>query len=150
MTNTETGSGEGQGKRRFPSEMTNTETGSGEGQGKRRFPSGMTNGTEVAVVRTSAVEGRGIEELRRAILEALRAVPPSADTLPVTNLRQHGAVTAALAALGSAQAGISAAVPHEMQLLDLHECLDALDALTGTTHTEEILGVIFSSFCIGK
>jgi tRNA modification GTPase len=150
MTNTETGSGEGEGKRRFPSGMTNTETGSGEGQGKRRFPSGMTNGTEVAVVRTSAVEGRGIEELRRAILEALRAVPPSADTLPVTNLRQHGAVTAALAALGSAQAGISAAVPHEMLLLDLHECLDALDALTGTTHTEEILGVIFSSFCIGK
>jgi len=99
---------------------------------------------------TSAVEGTGIESLRRAILEALQAVPASADTVPVTNLRQHGAVVGALQALQSAQAAMLAAMPHEMLLLDLHECLNALDALTGTTHTEEILNLIFSSFCIGK
>jgi len=123
---------------------------------RSRFPSGMTNKTQerlharVAVVATSAVDGTGIEELRQAILEALEAVPPPADTVPLTNLRQHEAVTKALQALDSAQAGMQATVPHEMLLLDLHECLKALDELTGTTHTEEILNLIFSSFCIGK
>jgi len=124
---------------------------------KRRFPSGMTNKvngmtskSSVVDVRTSALDGTGIEELRRAILGALEAVPPSADTVPITNLRQQGAVAAALQAVRSAQAGMRAAVPHEMLLLDLHECLNSLDLLTGTTHTEEILSLIFSSFCIGK
>ena len=101
-------------------------------------------------VRTSAVVGTGIDELRRAILAALQAVPVSSDTVPVTNLRQHGAVSAALQALQSARDGMETAVPHEMLLLDLHECLQALDALTGSTRTDEILNLIFASFCIGK
>ncbi len=101
-------------------------------------------------VATSATKDVGIEELRGAILSELRAVPASADTVPLTNLRQHGAVTAALQALRSAQVGLETAVPDEMLLLDLHECLSALDSLTGTTHTEEILNLIFSTFCIGK
>ena len=101
-------------------------------------------------VATSAKDGTGIDELRVAILKALQAVPASADTVPLTNLRQHGAISAALQSLRSAQAGMQTAVPHEMLLLDLHECLSALDLLTGTTHTDEILNLIFASFCIGK
>ena len=99
---------------------------------------------------TSAWDGTGIEELRLAILGEMQAVPGAADTVPLTNLRQHGAITAALRSLRSAQSGLDSAIPHEMLLLDLHECLGALDTLTGSTHTEEILNLIFSSFCIGK
>lgn len=101
-------------------------------------------------VETSAKEGTGIEELRQAILGELQAVPVSGDTAPLTSLRQHGAVAAALLSLRSAQTGMEVTVPHEMLLLDLHECLDALDSLTGATHTEEILNLIFTRFCIGK
>ena len=107
-----------------------------------RFPGGY--------VATSAKEGTGIEELRLAILSEVQAVPASADTAPLTNLRQHGVVTAALQALRAAKAGVHAGFPHEMLLLDLHECLHALDTLTGTTHTDDILKLIFASFCIGK
>ncbi len=105
---------------------------------------------EVEVVETSAVAGWGIEELRGAILGALQAVPVAADTVAVTNLRQQGAIVAALGAMEAAKRGLSEGMPHEMLLLDLHEALGALDGLTGTTSTEEILGVIFGSFCIGK
>jgi len=102
------------------------------------------------MVATSAVEGTGIEELRQAILSALQTTLPDSDTVPLTNLRQHQAITTALAAVRSAEQGAAASVPHEMLLLDLHECLHALDTLTGTTHTDEILNLIFSTFCIGK
>jgi tRNA modification GTPase len=102
------------------------------------------------VVETSAVEGTGIEELRAAVLGALKAIAPEADTAPLTNMRQHGAIGAALRSVRAARSGVEHMVPHEMVLIDLHEALGALDTLTGTTHTEEILGVIFSRFCIGK
>lgn len=37
-----------------------------------------------------------------------------------------------------------------MLLLDLYESLHALDILTGTTTSDDILHLIFSKFCIGK
>jgi tRNA modification GTPase len=110
-------------------------------------------GTELqglVAVETSAVEGTGIEELRAAVLGRLRAIAPGADTAPLTNMRQHQAIAAAVRGVRAAVAGVERAVPHEMALIDLHEALGALDQLTGTTHTEEILGLIFSRFCIGK
>jgi tRNA modification GTPase len=40
--------------------------------------------------------------------------------------------------------------PHEMVLLDLYEALSELNELTGEVVTEDILGRIFSTFCVGK
>jgi tRNA modification GTPase len=37
-----------------------------------------------------------------------------------------------------------------MVLLDLYEGLEALDGLTGATTNDDILQLIFSTFCIGK
>ncbi|WP_342667375.1 tRNA uridine-5-carboxymethylaminomethyl(34) synthesis GTPase MnmE [Edaphobacter aggregans] len=102
------------------------------------------------VVRTSAVTGEGIAELRRAILELATKGAPMQETALATNLRQREAITKTLAALGRAREAAITEVPDEMILLDLYEALGSLDALTGTTTTEDILRLIFSSFCIGK
>jgi tRNA modification GTPase len=37
-----------------------------------------------------------------------------------------------------------------MLLLDLYAALKPLDAITGATSTDDILNLIFGSFCIGK
>ena len=55
-----------------------------------------------------------------------------------------------LAALEAATAAVHNSIPHEMLLLDLYNALRALDSLTGATTTDDILNLIFSSFCIGK
>jgi tRNA modification GTPase len=104
----------------------------------------------VRVVRTSAVTGEGITELRRAILELATKGAPMQETALATNLRQREAITSALAALERAREAAVIEVPHEMILLDLYDGLRSLDALTGTTTTDDILQLIFSSFCIGK
>jgi tRNA modification GTPase len=101
-------------------------------------------------VETSALTGAGIPDLRRAILSLLTANAPASDTALLTNLRQQQAVTGALAAMSQAQHAVAATIPHEMLLLDLYAALHALDALTGTTTTDDILNLIFSKFCIGK
>jgi tRNA modification GTPase len=44
---------------------------------------------------------------------------------------------------------ISGAAP-EFVALDLRESLDAMGEIAGRTDTEDLLGLIFSRFCIGK
>ena len=49
-----------------------------------------------------------------------------------------------------AQDAAASATHHELLLLDLYDALRPLDALTGATDVEDLLGIIFSKFCIGK
>jgi tRNA modification GTPase len=103
-----------------------------------------------AALPTSALTGAGVPELRRAILSLLTMGHPDAETALLTNLRQQQSVSVALSALFQAQQAVVTTIPHEMVLLDLYEALHALDALTGTTTSDDILNLIFSKFCIGK
>jgi tRNA modification GTPase len=101
-------------------------------------------------LETSALTGAGIPELRQAILSLITSKTPTVESALLTNLRQQQTVSAALAALARAHRATNATIPHEMILLDLYETLHALDALTGTTTSDDILNLIFSRFCIGK
>jgi len=104
---------------------------------------------EIPALKTSALTGEGIPELRERIL-ALATGGASAEPGLLTSLRHHQAITAALAALSDAAQANSGAIPHEMILLDLYRALSALDSLTGQTTSDDILNLIFSTFCIGK
>jgi tRNA modification GTPase len=98
----------------------------------------------------SALTGEGLSALRDAILSRMAAQPPSLDSALVTNLRQHTALTQAVDALDAAYAAARNHLPHELLLLDLSRSLQALDGLTGVTTADDILRLIFSTFCIGK
>jgi tRNA modification GTPase len=101
-------------------------------------------------VKTSALNGEGIAELRDSMLNAISNPAGEVESGMLTSVRHHEAVTAALAALDKAQGAIGDKVPHEMLLLDLYAALRQLDGLTGETTADDILNHIFSSFCIGK
>jgi tRNA modification GTPase len=103
----------------------------------------------VPALRTSALTGEGIAELRERIL-ALATGGAAAEPGMLTSLRHHQAITTALAALRDAAQANANSIPHEMILLDLYRGLWALDSLTGQTTSDEILNLIFSTFCIGK
>ena len=103
-----------------------------------------------AGVSVSALTGQGMETLRTEILRVLHADGGIAQTGALNNRRQQESVLAAAAALRSAAQANRARVPHEILLLELHTALRALDSLTGQTTPDDILGRIFSTFCIGK
>lgn len=105
---------------------------------------------EAGEIGTSAVTGAGLEDLRAAVLQHLRDGQAGAEEGVLNNLRQQRAVSAALQALETAALANENHLPHEMLLVDLHAALKALDELTGQTTTDDILGMIFSTFCIGK
>ena len=107
--------------------------------------------SDQSVIRTSAVTGEGVDKLRDEILRHAHG-ERGADAEPgfLTNARQQSLVRDALSALGAASAALDNKVPHEMLLLDLYGALRALDGITGATTADDILNLIFSTFCIGK
>ena len=104
-----------------------------------------------ARVRTSATTGEGIPELRNEILRHIRGgagAQPEGGFL--SNLRHQERVRESLTAIAAAKIAVENKVPHEMLLLDLYNALRPLDEITGATTTDDILNLIFSTFCIGK
>jgi tRNA modification GTPase len=113
-------------------------------------PESQIRESALHAVKTSALTGSGIPQLRRAILSLLTKEIPNIETAVLTNHRQQRSVSDALVALNRARQAVTAIIPHEMILLDLYEGLRALDAFTGSTTSDNILNLIFSKFCIGK
>lgn len=111
---------------------------------------GESSETNLPTVQTSAVTGKGIPELRAEILRKVRGSGAEDGGAMLTNLRQQGQVRLALNALNAASSSVKNSIPHEMVLLDLYGGLRALDELTGATTADDILNLIFSTFCIGK
>ena len=102
-------------------------------------------------VRTSATTGEGIAALRNEILRHIGGESRAqTETAFVTSLRHQSLIREAAAALDASQVAVRNKIPHEMILLDLYNALRQLDEITGATATDDILNLIFSTFCIGK
>jgi len=107
--------------------------------------------SRLPVIRTSAVTGLGILELRSEILRHIAGDNiPQAESGFLTNVRHQARVSDAMNGLEAAIEAVGNQVPHEMLLLDLYSALRPLDEITGATTTDDILNLIFSTFCIGK
>ena len=95
--------------------------------------------------------GQGLPELKAKILEV---AAPARDAGPegefITNLRHQQLIKDCLGSLARARQAAVERVPHEMLLLDLYDALHALDTITGATTVDDLLGIIFSTFCVGK
>jgi tRNA modification GTPase len=102
-------------------------------------------------VRTSATSGQGIPELRAEILRCVGGESATqSESGFLTNVRHQARVRESLNALETAREAVKNKIPHEMVLLDLYSGLRALDEITGATTNDDILNLIFSTFCIGK
>jgi tRNA modification GTPase len=104
-----------------------------------------------ACAEVSAKTGAAIEKLRKAILLHLFGDESrERDGILVTNLRHCHCLERAQEALARAACGLRAGVSEEFALVDLHVALRVLGEITGETTVEDLLGEIFSRFCIGK
>ncbi|MCU0794796.1 MAG: tRNA uridine-5-carboxymethylaminomethyl(34) synthesis GTPase MnmE [Akkermansiaceae bacterium] len=93
----------------------------------------------------------GIDALRRKIRElADLGEADWGEHSVAVNARHRDCLQTAAAALTRARELLAAAAAAEMAALDLREALDALGEIAGKVDSEEILGEIFSRFCIGK
>ena len=103
------------------------------------------------VMSISALTGSGFEQLTSKIFERLSGdATAERDDIMLTDARQHAAVQRAIEQLADARNWLIRGELEEVILLRLQGALVALGEITGETLTEDILGQIFATFCIGK
>lgn len=98
----------------------------------------------------SAREELGLHELREALLEECRLHYRFQEEVIVTNVRHQGELQAAGVALQAVHRGLTEGLSGEFIAMDIRLALEHLGHITGEIGTEELLGSIFSRFCIGK
>ena len=105
-----------------------------------------------SMLTISCATGEGIGALIAAILAKVtdssngEGTPDGA----AINARHQECLRRAAAALDAAMALLSVGEPPELVAVELRAALSAVGEIVGEAGTEEILGKIFSSFCIGK
>ena len=116
---------------------------------KEDLPRQLT--TDIDLLEISAKDGTGLDGLRSRLLRTLAPggmISPQASF--ITSARHVQLLRDAREALERASEAAAFGLPHEMLLLDCYAALRPLDAITGATTADDILNLIFSTFCIGK
>jgi tRNA modification GTPase len=99
----------------------------------------------------SAKTGVGIEMVKSALrAQLVSASLEVAEGVTVTNVRHRDALRRAGEFLGQALESVQCGMAGELVSIDVRGAADALGEITGAITTDEILGRIFSEFCIGK
>ena len=98
----------------------------------------------------SAKYDQGLDAVRDALVEASHITEIDDNDVVVTNMRHYEALVKAHAAILRVQEGLASGLSGEFLSMDLHDCLDALGSIVGQISSDEVLGEIFSKFCIGK
>ncbi len=104
----------------------------------------------VAILPISAKNDKGLNELKSVIATSCNVSNIPSDSLLVTNIRHHQALILALDALVRVDDGLGNQTPTDLLTQDIREALYHIGEIVGDINTEEILGNIFSKFCIGK
>ena len=104
----------------------------------------------VEVCGTSAVNGLGLDELRKQMLEQLGADRVARDPVMVTNDRHVGLLKDAQSSLVRAAEAARCGQSEEFVLSDLEGARAAVESIIGARTSEDVLRHIFSSFCVGK
>jgi tRNA modification GTPase len=98
----------------------------------------------------SAKDAEDVEELKNDIAFYSSDPTVNADTILVTNVRHYEALLHANEALLHVKEGLETNIPTDLVSQDLREAIHYLGTITGEITTNEVLGTIFSRFCIGK
>lgn len=115
---------------------------------------GLRNSSETdsRVLRTSALVGTGLNELRDTLRNlVLEGNSLSGDSsVTITNARHYSSLLRAKGSLNKAEESFQSGMSGEFVAVDLRASIDNLGEIIGAVTTDDILNSIFSKFCIGK
>lgn len=107
--------------------------------------------SHTSAIAISAQTGFGLDTLRARLRAAVASPAVSDAGSPIlSNARHHKALQQVIGALAQVREGLSRGIPADLVVIDLRDALHHLGCITGQVTSDEILGSIFSRFCIGK
>ena len=98
----------------------------------------------------SAKEKNSLDLLHHKLLEKVEIDKLDSNQLLVTNSRHYDALVKSLAEIDKVQEGIDNQLSGDLLAIDLRQAIYHLGEITGQVSNDELLGNIFSNFCIGK
>lgn len=106
---------------------------------------------KIVALSISAKFNFGISELKKRLVASWKDKTVSTEDTLVSNVRHYQALSEACTSLSRVRDGLSSGTPTDLVAQDLRDALEALGSILGQSITpDEILGNIFSKFCIGK
>lgn len=105
---------------------------------------------KVDYVAISAKQHTNLDSVRQLLVEKAGMEEMSESSVIVTNMRHYEALVKTKEALDRALEGVDSNISGDFLAQDIREAIFYLGQITGTISTDDILGNIFSKFCIGK
>lgn len=102
------------------------------------------------VISLSAKEGMNIHYLKEKLLGLVAEGELNFESTVITNARHYEALQRAQIALDDVLKSMEIGVTSDFIAMDIRRALYELGAITGEVDVEDLLGNIFSKFCIGK
>ena len=100
-------------------------------------------------VYLSARERLGMDLLEDTLRELIPEMP-DANAVVLTNARHYEALGLVKEDLGRISEGMESGLPGDLLAMDIRSAIDHLGLITGKILTDDVLGNVFSRFCIGK
>ena len=95
------------------------------------------------------LEKKSVEGLLKKLSNAFELIETTESTV-VTNLRHYEFLSQALISLAEVEKGLENNISGDLLSIDLRKAIDSIGEITGQITNDEMLGNIFSNFCIGK
>ena len=100
------------------------------------------------ILEISAIQKDYLKPLKAKLLSVNKASENNGTI--VTNLRHYNSLNEAESSLIDIKKGIENGITGDLLSIDLRKAIDSIGEITGQITNDEMLGNIFSNFCIGK
>ncbi len=101
-------------------------------------------------ITISAVENQNMQDLKDELSSYVEQLKSEEGNVVITNQRHYEALGKSLEAVDKVKDAITTRISTELLAYELRNALEHLGEISGEVTNDEVLGNIFSKFCIGK
>lgn len=106
--------------------------------------------TDFDFIKISAVENQNIQDLKNELSSYVEHLKSEEGNVVITNQRHYEALQRSLNSVKQVDDAVSSQITTELLAYELRNALEYLGEISGEFSNDEVLGNIFSKFCIGK
>ncbi|WP_343486841.1 tRNA uridine-5-carboxymethylaminomethyl(34) synthesis GTPase MnmE [Allomuricauda sp. d1] len=135
-------------KKRFPNKKVLTIINKVDSVANKTVKHLQSNYSDALFIAAKSHEG--VDKLKEALLNLAIQGNLGTNNVIVSNSRHYNALSKALEEIQNVKEGLSAEISSDLMAIDIRQALFHLGEITGSVSTDDLLGNIFSNFCIGK
>ncbi|MFC4162826.1 tRNA uridine-5-carboxymethylaminomethyl(34) synthesis GTPase MnmE [Epilithonimonas zeae] len=106
--------------------------------------------TDFDFIKISAVENQNLQDLKNELSSYIEHLKSEEGNVVITNQRHYEALQKSLNSVKRVDEAVSSQITTELLAYELRNALEYLGEISGEFSNDEVLGNIFSKFCIGK